>query len=151
MLWWNWLSCLFVYTPFFPCPVNKWAHMYVKVLIGLPKILFFLSCSGNSATGEQSSVQPLLSHCPLLCECVYCMYICVCLLPGINNVGHWPAGDSVEDDGCTRTSSAPLSTASAVEPGICACSCIYTDPRTTATAQSPPPGWGQKSCQTSDI
>lgn len=79
------------------------------------------------------------------------MYICVCLLPGINSVGCVPAGDSVEDDGCTWTSPAPptvSAAAAAVEQGVSACSCIHTHPWATATAQDPPPGWGQTHTET---
>ena len=113
------------------------------------------------AAGEQSSARPLLWHrslctppevCCCVCVCVRVLYvhlsmdICLCLQPGINSVGRVPTGESVEDDGCTRTSSAPPSVsaaAAAVEQGIPIRSCIQTHPRTTATAQSPPPGWGQ--------
>lgn len=131
-----------------------WAYMYVKVLMGLHEIPLFLSGSGNSQLQGNNPALWLCcdtAHCPRRCAVVcvlyvyLCMYICVCLLPGINSVGCVPAGDSVKDDGCSRTSSAPLSVsaaAAAVEQGISARSCIHTHSRTTATAQSPASGWG---------
>lgn len=130
-----------------------WANMYVKVLMGLHEIPLFLSGSGNSQLQGNNPALWLCcdtAHCLWRCAVVcvlyvyLCMYICVCLLPGINSVGCVPAGDSVEDDGCSRTSSAPLSVsavAAAVEQGVPACSCIHTLPRTAT--QSPPSGWGR--------
>ena len=85
------------------CTVAVLYCMYVKVLMGPPEILFFLSSSRTSQLQENN---PGLccdtAHCPrrclLVCVCVLyvylCMYICVCSLPGINSVGCVPAGDS---------------------------------------------------------
>jgi len=122
-----------------------------------PQNPLFLSCSGNSKLQENYPALCLCcdtAHCPQRCAvgfvCVLyvylCMYIWVRLLPGINSVGCVPTGDSVEDDGYAGTSSAPASVsvaAAAAEQGIPASSCIHSHSRTTATAQSPPSGWGQ--------
>lgn len=79
--------------------------LYVKVLMGLPKIPFF------SAAVETHSYRRTIQRsafvvaqlivpggvCVRVCVLYLylCMYICVCLLLGINSVGCVPAGDSV--------------------------------------------------------
>lgn len=168
LLWDMWHDVMFVCVHGLRClcPVLHvrvpWPYyMYVKVLMGPPRNPFFsLSCSGNSELQENNPALVLCcgtAHCPWRCVvyvnvCVLYVYLCtdICvrsLLPSINSVWCVPPADSVEDDGCTRTSSsAPprvSAAAAALEQGFPACSRIHTDTRTTPAAQSPPPGWGQ--------
>lgn len=109
--------------------------MCVKVLMGLPKIPCF------SFTVEAPKLEENYPALGLCCDTAHCpwrcvVFACVCVpvyvhlhVLGIKSVGCVPAGDSLEDDGCTRTSSASAAVsvaAAAVEQGIPACSCIHT-------------------------